>query len=112
MRTALAEDTLAGYSYTRRHEGAIEVLTAMRHYLAAEQAMRRRTRTSMGMGETNLLALRILFGAATRGQTVTAKDVTRRLEISASTTALIERLERPAMSSGARIPLTRAPSWW
>ena len=42
---------------------AIDVLNALRDYRASEQAMRRRTRSSMGMGEKDLLALRYLFEA-------------------------------------------------
>ena len=35
----------------------VAVLNALRRYRAAETAMRRRTRDSMGMGETDLLAV-------------------------------------------------------
>lgn len=95
MSTASIEDAPRGYWYPGRQRRAIEVLGAMRQYRAAEQAMRRRTRTSMGMGETDLLALRILFDAQTKGETITAKDLARRLDISsASTTVLIDRLEK------------------
>ena len=42
-----------GYWYTRDTAAAVEVLNALRDYRASEAAMRRRTRSSMGMGETD-----------------------------------------------------------
>ena len=71
----------------------VAVLNALRRYRAAETAMRRRTRDSMGMGETDLLALRYLLEAGRRGEIVTPKELAARLDISsASTTVLIDRL--------------------
>jgi DNA-binding MarR family transcriptional regulator len=73
----------------------VDVLDALRLYRAAEQAMGRRTRRSMGMGETDLLAVRTLLEAQQAGRTVTAKDLAQRLGISsASTTVLVDRLVR------------------
>lgn len=69
------------------------VLKALRDYRAAEQSVRRSTRDSMGMGETDLLALRFLLRAQASGETVVPKDLSRILGItSASTTSLIDRL--------------------
>ncbi|HJV97848.1 MAG TPA: MarR family winged helix-turn-helix transcriptional regulator [Arthrobacter sp.] len=69
------------------------VLKALRDYRAAEQAIRRSTRDSMGMGETDILALRFLLRARASGETVVPKDLSRILGItSASTTSLIDRL--------------------
>ena len=45
----------------------VAVLNALRRYRAAETAMRRRTRDSMGMGETDLLAVRFLLQAQRSG---------------------------------------------
>lgn len=57
--------------------------------------MRRRTRSSMGMGETDLLALRYLLEAQKAGREVSPKELAARLGISsASTTTLIDRLAR------------------
>lgn len=87
----------AGYWYpddasTRR---AIDVLAAMRAYRNAEMAMRRRTRGSMGMGETDLIAVQFLLREQRAGRSVSAKDLARHLAISsASTTVLIDRLVR------------------
>jgi DNA-binding MarR family transcriptional regulator len=71
----------------------VVVLNALRRYRAAETAMRRRTRDSMGMGETDLLAVRYLLQAQRAGSRVSPKDLAAHLGISsASTTILIDRL--------------------
>ena len=73
----------------------VAVLNALRRYRSAETAMRRRTRDSMGMGETDLLAIRFLLQAQRAGRTVSPKDLSAYLKISsASTTILIDRLVR------------------
>jgi DNA-binding MarR family transcriptional regulator len=69
------------------------VLKSLRDYRAAETAVRRSTRDSMGMGETDILALRYLLRAQASGKTVAPKDLSQFLAItSASTTSLIDRL--------------------
>jgi DNA-binding MarR family transcriptional regulator len=69
------------------------VLKSLRDYRSAETAVRRSTRDSMGMGETDLLALRYLLRAQASGKAVVPKDISQFLGItSASTTALIDRL--------------------
>ncbi len=69
------------------------VLRALRDYRTSETATRRSTRDSMGMGETDLLALRHLLRAQAGGGTLGPKDLSRALGITtASTTALIDRL--------------------
>jgi len=81
------------YPESPEADRVIGVLNALRAYRAAEVAMRKRTRDSMGMGETDLSAIRYLLEAERRGTAVTAKDLARRLEVSsASVTALIDRL--------------------
>ncbi|PCN46666.1 MarR family transcriptional regulator [Curtobacterium sp. 'Ferrero'] len=71
----------------------VAVLNALRRYRSAETAMRRRTRDSMGMGETDLLAVRFLLQAQRSGKQVSPKDLAAYLKISsASTTILIDRL--------------------
>ena len=85
-----------GYWYeqdTEQRAGAVGVLNALRDYRASEEAMRRRTRTSMGMGETDLLALRYLLQAEAAGKAVGPKELGARLGVtSASTTTLVDRL--------------------
>ena len=69
------------------------VLQALREYRNAEVARRRSARDSMGMGETDLLALRYLLRAQAGGERVGPKDLSRVLGITtASTTSLIDRL--------------------
>lgn len=74
----------------QRHKAVLE---ALRIYRAAEVAMRRRTRDSMSMGENELLVLRYLLRGSSGG--VRPGELTRYLGLStASTTALLDRLER------------------
>lgn len=69
------------------------VLKSLRDYRSAETAVRRSTRDSMGMGETDILALRYLLRAQAGGRAVVPKDISQFLGItSASTTSLIDRL--------------------
>ncbi|TLM83962.1 MarR family transcriptional regulator [Pseudarthrobacter sp. NamE2] len=69
------------------------VLKALRDYRTAETAVRRSTRDSMGMGETDILALRYLLRVQASGKMVVPKDLSQFLGItSASTTSLIDRL--------------------
>lgn len=69
------------------------VLKSLRDYRAAETAIRRSTRDSMGMGETDILALRYLLRAQASGRVAVPKDLSQFLGItSASTTSLIDRL--------------------
>ncbi|UKA71063.1 MarR family winged helix-turn-helix transcriptional regulator [Arthrobacter sp. FW306-06-A] len=69
------------------------VLTSLRDYRAAETEIRRSTRDSMGMGETDILALRYLLRVQASGKQVVPKDLSQFLNItSASTTSLIDRL--------------------
>jgi DNA-binding MarR family transcriptional regulator len=74
---------------------AVEVLEAFRLYRAADTAMRRRTRDAMAMGENDLLTLRYLLKAEREGRIVQPAEIARYLGVStASTTAIIDRLER------------------
>ncbi|MDQ0755094.1 MarR family winged helix-turn-helix transcriptional regulator [Arthrobacter sp. B3I4] len=85
-----------GYWYPARRDGqpsGVDVLNALRDYRASETAMRRRTRDSMAMGETDLLALRYLLEAETAGVQVRPKELATRLGMtSASMTALVDRM--------------------
>lgn len=93
----MTSDSVAasGYWYgpDERLDPPTAVLQALRGYRAAEVATRRSTRDSMGMGETDLLALRYLLRAQSAGERVGPKDLSRTLGITtASTTSLIDRL--------------------
>ena len=84
------------------------VLEALRLYQAAEAAMRRRTRQVMSMGENEVLVLRFLIRAAAQDRTVSPTDIARYLGIStASTTALIDRLEQSGHVARTRHPTDR-----
>jgi len=87
-----------GYWYgleSRKQMGAVDVLNALRDYRSAEADMRRRTRNSMGMGETDLVALRYLLEAERAGREVGPKELAVRLGVtSASMTSLVDRLVR------------------
>lgn len=91
-----AEGHAKGYWYGKdpgQRSLAVDVLNALRDYRTSEREMRRRTRSSMLMGEKDLLALRYLFEAEAAGKVMKPKDLGDRLGItSASMTTLIDRL--------------------
>ncbi|CAN5183580.1 MarR family transcriptional regulator [soil metagenome] len=95
-----------------------DVLNALRTYRAAESEMRRRTQQSIGVGETDLAALRFLLQAQRRDQSVTPKALAERLGISsASVTVLIDRLaasghleRRPHPTDGRSKVIVSTPS--
>lgn len=83
------------YSESIDDERGARVMEAMREYRSAEMAMRRRTQSSMSMGENELLVLRFLTRARGAGLETTPVDLSRHLGVStASMTALLDRLER------------------
>lgn len=87
---------------------ARRILEALRLYQAADAAMRRRTRQAMSMSENDVLVLRFLVRARGEGRTVTPTDIARYLGIStASTTALMDRLEQSGHLERARHPSDR-----
>lgn len=97
METPQQPSASAGYWYTTDpdHPRAREVLDAVRSYRATETRIRRHTQDSMGMNENDLLAMRYLMQARQAGGSLGPKDLSRLLGIStASTTALIDRLEK------------------
>ena len=92
----MTSERSSGYWYAAdRTRRGVAVLNALRDYRAAEAAMRRRTRSAMRMGETDLLAIRFLLKCQTEERSVSPKDLSAHLGISsASTTVLIDRLVR------------------
>lgn len=84
----------SGYWYPKHGvPSSVDVLNLLRRYRAAETAMRARTRSSMGMGETDLLALRLLLQAERRGEMLRQRDLATALGLaSPSVTALVDRL--------------------
>lgn len=89
-----AVEQSSGYWYPdARRPSSVDVLNLLRRYRETEQRMRAKTRKSMGMGETDLIALRYLLRAQRSGVVVQQRDLSRLLNItSASTTALVDRL--------------------
>jgi len=85
-----------GYWYPPREgaqPGAVDVINALREFRTSESAMRRRTRSSAAMGETDLLALRYLIDAEAAGVGIRPTQLAARLGItSASMTSLVDRL--------------------
>lgn len=70
-----------------------DVLTLLREYRAAETSSRRESRRETAMGETDLIAMRLLVEAEAAGRRLTPGSLSSSLGIStASTTALIDRL--------------------
>src|SRR6476620_6173968 len=93
MNSDSASSSVYWYGPDERLDAPAAVLHALRSYRAAEVATRRSTRDSMGMGETDLLALRYLLRAQSAGERVGPTDLSRTLGITtASTTSLIDRL--------------------
>ncbi|WP_156249974.1 MarR family winged helix-turn-helix transcriptional regulator [Pseudactinotalea terrae] len=84
----------SGEGYWYDHADSITgVLTALREFRRAEQALRRRLSTEMGMNVTDLQALQHLIAAERDGLALTPRDLTAHLRIStASTTKLLDRL--------------------
>lgn len=73
--------------------GPVDVINALREFRTSESAMRRRTRSSVAMGETDLLALRYLIDADAVGAGIRPTELAARLGItSASMTSLVDRL--------------------
>lgn len=90
------EFSRSGYWYPENDSAStVDVLNMLRRYRAAETAMRARTRASMRMNETDLMALRYLLREQRAGRIVRSIDLARVLDIStASTATLIDRLEK------------------
>lgn len=102
----MAEDTApekdatrasSGYWYPQEETAAdtVEVLNLLRRYREAERRMRLRTRDSMRMGETDLVALRHLLKASQAGKVMRQRDLAEALGITAaSASTLVDRLVR------------------
>jgi DNA-binding MarR family transcriptional regulator len=75
-----------------------DIVNLLRQYRVAEVASRRATRGATSMGETDLLALRLLLDAEAEGRSFTPGGIATALGIStASTTALIDRLSSASL---------------
>jgi len=73
----------------------VRVMDAMRNWRAAEQRMSEASRKYMKLNETDMRAIRFLISAKNQGLVATPGALTEHLGISsASTTKLLDRLER------------------
>ncbi|GAB3586116.1 hypothetical protein GCM10027406_35590 [Leifsonia lichenia] len=79
--------------YETAPASSVRLLRSLRTYRAAEQAMRRRTRESMKMGEADLRALRFLLRTEAEGRLATPNDLAVLLGMkSSSITIMLDRL--------------------
>jgi DNA-binding MarR family transcriptional regulator len=110
MEGSTPEPTGEGFWYLDVGSGLepVDVLNLLRRYREAERRMRLRTRDSMGMGETDLVALRFLLRAARAGRRVRQRDLAETLEITgASASALVDRLIRDGYAQRVAHPEDR-----
>lgn len=90
-------DRASGYWYGSEQVAVepVDLLNLLRRYRETEVRMRGRVRDEMGMGEKDLLALRLLLGAQSRGEILRQKDLAAQLDITAaSASAMVDRLAR------------------
>ena len=85
---ALNSSSGSGYWYGAdgQFDHGAAVLQALREYRNAEVARRRSARDSMGMGETDILALRYLLRARASNRAVVPKDLSAFLGITSRLT--------------------------
>jgi len=96
------------YADASEKDPSVGVLEAMRTFRAAEIAMERRTQQSTGMNGNDLLALRYVILSQQDGRTIGPKELAAYLGISsASTTVLIDRLERAGKMRRENSPFDR-----
>ena len=111
MSEANADHRANGYWYSVDCEAtasSVELLNELRRYRASNGRMRARVRDDMGMGEKDLLALRVLLAAQVEGRAVRQRDLAEQLNISAaSSSALVDRLVRDGYAERAPHPEDR-----
>lgn len=105
----------AGYWYPPATEGAthhaatgIDVLNALRAYRTVESGLRRALSQRLSINDTDLGALRYLLGVWQKDEGPSPKELALALGISsASTTLVIDRLERAGFIRRRRHPVDR-----
>jgi DNA-binding MarR family transcriptional regulator len=105
----------AGYWYPQSGENAsaqvvsgVDVLNALRAYRTVENGLRRDLSQRLKINETDLGALRYLLVAWQREQSASPKELALALGISsASTTLVIDRLEKAGFIQRRRHPVDR-----
>lgn len=105
----------AGYWYPSTDKGTppraatgVDVLNALRAYRDVESGLRRSLSQRLSINETDLGALRYLLAVWQREQGTSPKELARALGISsASTTLVIDRLEKAGLIRRRRHPVDR-----
>ncbi|MBG6223652.1 DNA-binding MarR family transcriptional regulator [Arthrobacter sp. CAN_A2] len=105
----------AGYWYPPSGEGAthqaatgVDVLNALRAYRNVESGLRRQLSQRLSINETDLGALRYLLGIWQKDEGASPKELALALGISsASTTLVIDRLEKAGFIRRRRHPVDR-----
>ncbi|WP_104165776.1 MarR family winged helix-turn-helix transcriptional regulator [Arthrobacter sp. SX1312] len=105
----------AGYWYPPSGGGAthqpatgVDVLNALRAYRTVESGLRRELSQRLGINETDLGALRYLLGVWQEDEGASPKELALALGISsASTTLVIDRLEKAGFIRRRRHPVDR-----
>ena len=101
--------TTSGYWYPGHFPEPVDVLNLLRRYREAERRMRLRTRGSMGMGETDLIAVRLLLRRHQAGQLMRQRDLASALEITAASASAPPRPAwRSPSSTRCETPSTAA----
>lgn len=87
---------------------SVDVLNALRSYRSIESGLRRRLSQRLSVNETDLSALRYMFGVWQSGEGASPKELALALSISsASTTLVIDRLEKAGFIRRRRHPVDR-----
>lgn len=101
----------SGYWYAGRateSADSIELLNELRRYRESNARMRSKVRQDMGMGEKDLLALRLLLSAQAQGRVIRQRELAQSLSIQpASASALVDRLIRDGYAARAPHPADR-----
>ena len=98
----------ASYWYQDRQTRARLVLEALRRYRDAELAMRERARTSTGLGDNDLSAMRYLLQQDRAGRQVTPAELAEHLGLTRpSVTVMLDRLSRAGYLRRRRAPHDR-----
>ncbi|WP_404429243.1 MarR family transcriptional regulator [Microbacterium lacus] len=85
-----------------------DIVTAYLEFRRADADVQTRVRAVTGLADNEIRVMEYVISTATAGQDATPSDISRRLGISsASTTALLDRLERAGMVERASHPTDR-----
>ncbi|WP_249354050.1 MarR family transcriptional regulator [Microbacterium sp. 2FI] len=87
---------------------ADEIVTAYLEFRRADADVQTRVRAATGLGDNEIRVMEYVISTVAAGQDATPSDISRRLGVSsASTTALLDRLERAGLVERANHPTDR-----